>query len=65
MNEMLNDMLWVAAGAGTAFLIVWSPVIAHLMAVGIVWTVNRLQAMAKTGRIKNFYMEQGHRRELK
>jgi len=62
---MLNDMLWVAAGAGTAFLVCFSPLIAHWMAVGIVWTINRLQAMAKAGRIKNFYMEQGHRRELK
>lgn len=62
---MLNDMLWVAAGAGTAFLVLCSPVIAHLMAAGIVWTIERLQTRAKAGRIKNFYMEQGHRRELK
>jgi len=62
---MLNDMLWVAAGAGTAFLVCFSPLIAHWMAVGIVWTINRLQARAKDVRIKNFYTEQGHRRELK
>ena len=62
---MLNDMLWVAAGACTALLVCFSPLIAHWMAVGIVWTINRLQAGAKDARIKNFYMEQGHRRELK
>lgn len=59
---MVHDMLWVLAGAFTTFLVFFSPMIAHYMAVGIVWTVNRLEARAKAARIKNFYTEQGHRR---